>query len=128
MYIYIYTHTIAKSRTRKPQPHYPKYSSAHSGHMQFSSGFCQLDVGERKRRRRAVGNARGRSGREVGGRNVILPWLPVISRFYSGRLARQLVLVENVVPVREFSSSPSLVPCPHFKDLLAHENIDGTSR
>lgn len=88
--LYTHTHTTARSRTRKPQPHYPKYSSAHSGHMQFSSGFCQLDVGERKRRRRAVGNARGRSSREVGGgRSVILPWLPVISRFYSGRLARR---------------------------------------
>lgn len=40
----------------------------------------------------------------------------------------QLVLVENVVPVREFSSPPPLAPCPRFKDLLAHENADGTGR
>lgn len=51
----------------------------------------------------------------------------------------QLVLVENVVPVREFSS-PSLTPPPlslspafpsqrpRFKDLLVRENADGTDR
>lgn len=128
-----HTHTTARSRTRKPQPHYPKYSSAHSGHMQFSSGFCQLGCWRKKEattsgrkcaRKKRQGDRRGR-----GRRSVILPWLPVISRFYSGRLARRSSFSWKMS--YPFASSP-LHPlsrrCPRFKDLLAHENADGAGR
>jgi len=101
-----------RSGFRKPQPHYPKYSSARSGHMQFSSGFCQLDVGQRKRETaRSKTREEEAAGRRRRGerRSVILSRLPVISRFYPAVSRAQLVLLENVVAVRRFPlpASPS---------------------
>lgn len=51
-----------------------------AGHVQFSSSFRGLGIEERRRKRETESN------RE---RWVILAGLPVISRFYSGRLARR---------------------------------------
>lgn len=74
---------------------------------------------------------------EAGGRGE-RNFTPVAGNFtlLLGQVSKaQLVLVENVVPVREFSS-PSLSPFPprpfphrpRFKGLLVHENADGTDR
>jgi len=117
-----------RSGFRKPQPHYPKYSSARSGRMQFSSGFCQLDVGEGKgettRRETARSKTREEEAAGPGGGNgkEECNFIPVAGNFtlLPGQVSRaQLVLVENVA--RRFSlPRPALAP-----KAPAHENADG---
>lgn len=125
-----YTLSCEYSRTRKPQPHYPKYSSVHiAGTCNFASGFyIPAGCWGKKKRRHGDERARwkmprGRGGRRTRGRSVILPRLPVISRFYSGKLARRRARSRGKCRTRS-----QVLLRSFFKGLLAHENADGTGR
>lgn len=68
-------------RIRKAVENYPKYSWAYSGARAIFEQFPRAGY-----RRKKKG---GELQVERGERRVILAGLPVISRFYSGRLARR---------------------------------------
>ena len=117
-------------RIRKTVENCPKYSRPYGGARAIFEQFPR--AGYRRKKKRGETRDREREREREREKWAILVGLPVISRFYSGRLAR-LVLVETVVllaysPAHRASSSSVAFGKGPFEWVHTRKPRDRTSR